>query len=338
MQSINEAQELAKKVLDRTNKNSKQTNEKNFKIFENIFKKGGLDKYFQNRMLVKSTYYKYKSAYQYGLALLIDDCLKKISEYPYLDTPDNTQKIMALGWELKNLDPDYEKQNIYSSPLSRTDIDFPKGKNSKRKVLKGLPEDWRARLINELPWQHRNAAWVMVLTGCRPCELEKGVFFYIKNKKGIDYFRFIIKGGKYKKGEQGQEKRIIEVPTKYSMHLYNSYFDECPAVILVKSETFRKAITRAAKKLGFRGVSPYCLRHQVASDLKMNADTQDKKDDVSRFLGHLTDRCRQNYGHALQGTGGFLEVFSVEASSEIKHTKGDGPGPSDDGDDSPGMR
>ena len=46
--------------------------------------------------------------------------------------------------------------------------------HSKRRDLRGLPEDWRERLVARMP-KYRSAALTSAVARCRPKELKKGV-------------------------------------------------------------------------------------------------------------------------------------------------------------------
>jgi integrase len=60
-------------------------------------------------------------------------------------------------------------------------------------------------------------------------------------------------------------------------------------------------VSRLAKRLGFRGVSAYSFRHQVAADWKgLIAEGQLSGAEASAALGHACERMRKHYGHRSQ--------------------------------------
>ncbi|WP_212635553.1 hypothetical protein [Ralstonia insidiosa] len=67
-------------------------------------------------------------------------------------------------------------------------------------------------------------------------------------------------------------------------------------------------------------VSPYCFRHQIASDLK--ADPAVPLEDAAKFMGHLSDYSIGRYGHAVHGKSGLerIKPLVVTASRPVKHS------------------
>jgi integrase len=71
-------------------------------------------------------------------------------------------------------------------------------------------------------------------------------------------------------------------------------------------------------------ISPYCFRHQVASDLK--AATSDREitlEQAAKIMGHLSDYSIGAYGHAVhgrRGRGGRVTAPFVTTTRPIKHS------------------
>lgn len=87
-------------------------------------------------------------------------------------------------------------------------------------------------------------------------------------------------------------------------YLYNS-------VVALGKATFPKLRTR---------ISPYCFRHQTASDLK--ADPTLSLEEAAQFMGHLSDYSIGRYGRAVHGKrgGGRAKPVMVKASRPVKHS------------------
>jgi integrase len=88
-------------------------------------------------------------------------------------------------------------------------------------------------------------------------------------------------------------------------YLYNS-------IVQLGKSTFPRLRTR---------VSPYCFRHQVASDLK--ADPSVSLEDAAKVMGHLSDYSIGSYGHPAhgrKGQGGRVRAPFVQAARSIKHS------------------
>ncbi|EFI33167.1 integrase family protein [Desulfonatronospira thiodismutans ASO3-1] len=322
------ARAIATHIINYTQNNDQATNNHLLKIFKRIYANGGLFRYFQNRNLKKTTWYKYKAAYQYGASLLIRSLLKEADK---LEKTDKTkvklyrEEALRLGEDLKKLSPDYEKQHRLNPPApGNQPKPYKKDKISgKRKALRGLPSNWVGQLIDELPIQHQDAALIMALTGCRPAELEKGVWLETVDH---DHLKVTIKGAKYIKNKQGQKQRVLKFALEDAHRLFNLAYEE-PRLVWINKEAFRKAIRRAADNLGFKGVSPYSLRHQFAANLKSESGKKWTHEDLAKALGHITDRCQQFYGHPNQARGRGSGILAVQASTSIKNNRGVIPTP-----------
>lgn len=321
-----EAKELVRHILSYTKDNSSETNEHMLKIFDRLYAYGGLLAYFQDHKLKKTTYYKYKAAYQHGAALKIRSLLNQADKHGNKDqerAKEYHRKALALVEELDTLSPDYEKKHLKLGAPASTPRPYTDEKiEGKRKSLKGLPKDWIGQLIGVLPIQHQNAALLMAVTGCRPVELKSGVLLELVDD---DRLRITIKGAKYRKGKQGQKERVLTIASWTVPGLFNLAYEE-PREIWINRESYRKAVRRAIDKLGFKGVSPYSFRHQFAADLKAQLGTNWTHEDLAKALGHITDRCQQYYGHPNQKRGGGSRILNVEASGSVKMKRGTFPG------------
>lgn len=321
-----EARVLARHILSHTKDNSIETNEHMLKIFNRLYAYGGLLAYFEHNKLKKTTYYKYKAAYQHGAALKIRSLLNSADKLEKEDqerSKEYRKEALALAEEVDSLSPDYEKKHLELGSPANTPRPYTDKKiEGKRKSLKGLPKDWIGQLIGVLPIQHQNAALLMAVTGCRPVELKNGVLLELVDD---DRLRITIKGAKYKKNKQGQKERVLTIASWTVPGLFNLAYEQ-PREIWISRESYRKAVRRAIDKLGFKGVSPYSFRHQFAADLKAELGTNWTHEDLAKALGHITDRCQQYYGHPNQKRGGGSGILNVEASGSVKMKRGTFPG------------
>ncbi len=320
-----EARKIAREVLEHTEKNAQATNKHMGKIFKRLWEYGGLHAYFADHQLARTTWYKYKAAYQYGAANTIRLLFREADKVEKSDVElakDYRQKALRLAEELENLQPDYSKQHrLLASHDNEKQRPYKKMKTQgKRKALRGLPDNWQWQIIKNLPQEHKLPALVMALTGCRPVELSKGVLV----KSSDERLTFTVQGGKYKEGYQGQKERNIHLQPDMAPEIYHHALKEPFLVSINKIETFRKAYRRTAQKLKFTGVSPYCNRHQFAATIKKELDKKWTREDLAKALGHITDRCQQNYGHPVQSRGG-SGLMGVESTSEIKNNRGEIP-------------
>jgi integrase len=194
-------------------------------------------------------------------------------------------------------------------------------RQSKRASLCGLPADWRVLLLARLKSSDRLTAAVLILTGCRPAELRKGVYV---RRVGAS-LEFTIQGAKVSDlTGAGQPERILLINAKAILgeEINESLLkkislegDEMVIQDTGQNRAFEKRLSRAAKRAGLSGISAYSLRHQFSADLKGEAEP----DQVSLALGQVSRRSRKRYGHAKQrrsGAGGVL--VSVQATRELR--------------------
>jgi integrase len=215
---------------------------------------------------------------------------------------------------------------------------------AKKSALRLLPPDWRESLweaASTPEWQQSRpqlmpALAMLWITGCRPAELEQG----IELVAGRDQLVVKIMGAKCVDAggrERGQptrhigfridananpalrflhalaERNAVNRMGNYTIthkkdYLYNS-------VVALGRSAFPKLRTR---------ISPYCFRHQVASDLKAAAsDREITLEEAAKVMGHLSDYSIGAYGHAVhgrRGRGGRVKVPFVSTTRPIKHS------------------
>lgn len=174
------------------------------------------------------------------------------------------------------------------------------GRNSKRKSLRGLPPDWRDQLIENAKPDDQLPLLVMALCGCRPAELKKGVGVM----SDPPLLAFIIHGAKIK-DHAGYEQRAVAIDPHtllFRNHdLIQLLFATSQTVAIGDDQSFQKRVKRFAVRLGFKNVSCYSLRHQLAADAKA---TGTGKTELARVLGHQAERTQRYYGNHQQGNKG----------------------------------
>ena len=236
-------------------------------------------------------------------------------------TPDNTEwlNIVKIIREITNA-----LRAVFDAKLP---IEGRKKRHSKREDLLGLPDDWRERIIVRMP-NYRDQALVTAVTGCRPAELAHGVDLTIDTETGE--LIAMIKGAK-STSTTGQEWRRLRWPTDSNSPLVQSLMDVVMkhprgAVVRIKVED-EKAFSGAMRAAGEREwpkrkttVTPYCMRHQVAADMK--ACGRMSSGDISAALGHVSDVTKSVYGHANMGrkTGGVAPTV-VESARPVQTKK-----------------
>jgi hypothetical protein len=211
---------------------------------------------------------------------------------------------------------------------------------AKKSALKSLPPNWREHMwerASEPEWRNSRpqllpSLAVLSLTGCRPAEIEQGVTVLLRGDllvMEIDGAKCTDAGGR----ERGQPKRrygfkidanadpaLLFLQTLAAGRMVNGT-GQCRiahnadylynSVVMLGKSVFPKLRTR---------VSPYCFRHQVASDLK--ADPTVPLEDAAKYMGHLSDYSIGKYGHSIHGrkSGKRTRSVVVQTSRPVKHS------------------
>jgi len=294
-------------------------------------------KYIKDKKLSKTSYYTYKAAYQYGMALKLKEMLKEYNRHSRIGDKEEATEYRLAAIEcsrsLLACGCDYQHEHFFKARQYPSKFPGPstgpkaKKTNSKRRSLKGLPDAWQHAIYSNVYDKYKDAVLALMLTGCRPDELRKGIKLSMED----NLIKAVIQGSKVS-GTKGHDERTL-------------YFDpDCNAVtkafqnILVNHKEanvmnidlgdndqantknvtirFARAIQFAAQKAGnnFKGVAPYSFRHQIASNLKKEGHDQEK---IAAFLGHRTTRMQQHYGFQGQGKGS-TGIIKVVATYDIK--------------------
>lgn len=189
-------------------------------------------------------------------------------------------------------------------------------RHSKRRDLRGLPEDWREKLVARMP-NYRLAALTNAVTGCRPEELTKGVQLAIEGAMLVA----TIQGAKVA-GKTGQPWRRLTWPADRESPLVRMLVAEVQVGASVAQIADAKAYSGAMRAAGARDwprrkstITPYCMRHAAASDMK--GSSMDKST-ISEALGHCSDVTKQYYGSWSQASASTVAPQLVEAAHEVR--------------------
>jgi integrase len=192
-------------------------------------------------------------------------------------------------------------------------------RHSKRQDMRGLPVDWRERIISRMP-NYAPAALVAALTGCRPAELVMGVKLSIQDGELIAYIR-----GAKETEKTGQPWRKMCWPidstaplVRAAIELLNEERVGGRIVQIQNARAFSGAVRSAGKRewpTRLASLTPYCFRHQAAADMKL-AGTDSS--DISAALGHCVDVTKSTYGHVGMGHAGGVAPSRVEAARPVR--------------------
>jgi len=197
-------------------------------------------------------------------------------------------------------------------------------RETKRKNLGKLPDDWRAQIVKRMP-KYQDQALVTALVGCRPVELQRGGV-EVSLKDGELVLRVL--GAKL--GENsGQEWREVayKMPTENQLALQLAMKvrrNDGPLHIRIDNERQFSGAMRSAGRRAFKGfpetVTPYSMRHQLSSDMKAAGLDGDA---ISSALGHSSADTKSSYGLFALGTGGMSPDRACAARVVRASKKGD---------------
>lgn len=203
-------------------------------------------------------------------------------------------------------------------------IEGREDRHTKRQDMRGLPEDWRERIIVRMP-KYADQALVAAVTGCRPAELVSGIELVI-DEKTWDLVAW-IKGAKTTE-KTGQEWRrmhwLADSESLLVRNLINLVSKQPPGTRVRVAVDNAKAFSGAMRAAGKREwpkrkstVTPYCMRHQAAADMKACGSLSGGE--ISAALGHVSDVTKSTYGHANMGRkSGGVAPSMVESARPVQ--------------------
>lgn len=274
--------------------------------------------YCQTLATSKGVYYATKAAYQYGLAIDIKAAVD--AWFGSKQSPHRQPQVFArakdLYVKLKGCASDYARSHQHRDV--RRGWEPVRKKKSKRQVLGGLPPNWRELVIDSAKPQHEIPITVLAASGCRPAELAKGIDVVSVDGRIV----IVIQGVKVTE-YSGQPQRIISLDpllNPFARMLFDQLQRDKAIIVKVNRWTLFDAVKSAARRAGIpegKRVTPYCLRHQFAADIKAEGGS------ASEALGHATDRTQSNYGQKNQSKGR-SGVKTTKVSRPVKKIQGRG--------------
>lgn len=195
----------------------------------------------------------------------------------------------------------------------------------KRQSLAGTPDDVDERVAANLRHNARSSGLVLMVSGCRPLELERGVLVELDS---TGMLKISIQGAKVTE-KAGHPWRILSASPKRSRIASDLQQVVAKAggrlIVKRKRRRLHRDVQSAARAAGFSGLSPYSFRHLIAARLKkavigsksLNPDQQ--KIMIAKMLGHSVTKTQANYGSTSQGKGA-LALVSVRAARDVRIT------------------
>ncbi|MCT7328005.1 site-specific integrase [Ralstonia mojiangensis] len=271
----------------------------------------------------KRTYYRRLASLKFGIPTRMQELLRA------QDAAQRAGEIETWQNAVANLDAFLQTAEGVTEKIDSLDgrcpLESPAPKHSKRKDMQGLPPDWRERMAQAFQGsKYRLDFLVAAVTGCRPHELATGV----EVRATATHILLKIRGAKVKK-TQGQPWREMEYPIDEETHplvralhgeIWPEYDNKLIEIQTESKVNFTSSIRRVGRLLWPRRASeitPYCLRHQLASDFKCSLKDLDH---VSAALGQSASATRSMYGQRQMSRGSGLEPGSVKADRPIRQT------------------
>lgn len=202
------------------------------------------------------------------------------------------------------------------------------GNSSRRKIP--AQSEWQTDMLEAATHAQISGIAVLILTGCRPAELEKGVSV----TRTADSLIFTISGAKVTEDGGHEWRKVrhrIDMPPSPAI----------AAMLYILDEEGKGLVQRKAKRLGkdieainarmnaSRAKRPtaYSFRHQLSADMKRAKLAPER---IAAVLGHRVTRTQQIYGHAGQGKGGnghpLATLTGTQASGTILNNTRSHPG------------
>lgn len=318
---------LIKKVREQISAVNLKVSEKTAQEYRQIFAKLTEEGSHFSQAASKNTFYKQRAASIFVLAesakSLMNqrdkaqkgtpehaEIVQKLSEisaffddFPANSTPENSENQSKITWKDVKTD---EKTVSFSK------------KNGLGKLVK--IENWQEKLFEKMSEKHKNALAISLLSGCRPAEIEAGITV----KRDGNNLILTIKGAKLSE-IRGQEQRELSISPDHfaAQHLLSQLNDSAPELTVSSNAKAFSDATRQAGKRAFPrlkiGVSPYSIRHAVASELKASGVAADA---VAMTLGHAATASQSAYGraHHARAGGVGLAIVGVSASRAVRDT------------------
>jgi len=324
--SLEKIEAYVSKILEAYPENQNTRSEYS-KIFNRVFQQSKYDliSYTVDQMLSKRSYYKYKAAFQYGLAYSIQ---AYIENYKGTGSSVDSQLAADLYKILKQLAPSFDqspniddwrnKVSLYPEEeirIKKAAIGRSRRKHGrqqrvgKRNSIKSLPTGWQITVCQNVRKKYVLSTVIMALTGCRPAEIGNGVEIFLEN----DLVMCRIQGAKVS-ATKGHRTRTIGLDPNQNplAQLLRDGFNARNInrdIVKLPGGNGAEAVKKfgdnvryaAQKKLGFKKVSAYSFRHQIASDLRKDGFLPI---DIAVVLGHRTTKMRKHYGLKIFGKGG----------------------------------
>jgi len=255
--------------------------------------------------------------------------LQNLSEQlnTYKPDPFREQRQLAIEYDqaLKaGIKPGFEYTNKWRNKAEHETIE--KVKNSKKSLIRKLPLGWRDKIFKaarDKRSKHTLAIAVMICSGCRPKELEKGINIQLNEKTGE--IKFLITSAK-RKNETVEIRQFTLKNDSLAFRYLVSQLNLHQGNIQLRDVKYKAASTeinrlsKVALKLKKEQVSAYCFRHAFAGDLHA---AQSTRTEIAQCLGHATDKTQAYYSHSIKHASGGFKISNIDSTESVKELTND---------------
>ena len=316
---------LIKKIREQISQVNLKVSEKTAAEYRKVFQKLTENGTHFSQASSKNSFYKQRAASIFVLAESAKS-LMNARDKCEKGTPEHAEIVQKLT-EISSFFDDFPAHSDPENGENQSKITWKDVKSdektasfSKKTGLGKLVkiENWQEKLFEKCSTKHQNALAISLLSGCRPAEIESGV---VIKKDESGNLILTIRGAKLSE-IRGQETRVLSISPDHfaAKHLLAQIENGQELTVSSNAKCLSDATRQAGKRAFPRlriGVSPYSIRHAVASQLKASGVAADA---VAMTLGHAATASQSAYGRAHHGTKGAaaLAIVGVSASRAVR--------------------
>ena len=287
----------------------------------------------------KNSFYGYRAALLFGTAQRASVALRERdnAELGSKNWTDAINELLHCEQIFERYPPDPGRQHCAEGSKSFTWSEVNKGSGfgvpkqisskSKKHALSPLRRisNWKEKLFDCTSTQYKECLALCALCGVRPSELANGVTVTREVSSTGETLLIVSIIGTKVTALSGQPLRTFRVRTNSGMSKYLlANIDARGGDRIMVSATpsnLTAAVIRAGRKAFpslSHTVTPYVLRHALASDLKRQS-TDFSPVQLAQILGHQVTKTQQHYGYAVCASGA-SQIACVEASIPVRES------------------
>jgi len=280
----------------------------------------------------KNTFYAYRAAWSYSHKAMGEELITQINNAQKNKNKSEVifliKKLETVTENIKRFPPDYEGKNLENERNGKYNSEWQQIKSaaprSKSKKYQKLPEKWNERYfrrVTDAGNKYVDSIALLEISGCRPAEIEKGVYLALNYDGEI---QVTIDSKKTHSGQYGQAFRIFTIFSN------SPQFDFLKNKLLKNNNKMFIQITSARRLSSQMGkfsesvftrmktpVTPYTYRNQFAKALKSTLG--DDTDSIAVAMGHSNDKSQTFYSRASSSSSGRFAIKNIQGTRDVKN-------------------